>query len=85
MSDDLFKMVVRTFQSGFTYVSIWQPQHNDVILVGSDQPLHVDVDTIETALARQGVKEDLQRIDIPDAATFFYRLKCFLLHLCCAM
>jgi tetratricopeptide (TPR) repeat protein len=69
MSDDLFKMVVRTFQTSFSNVSIWQPQGNDVIMIGSDRTLTVDFDKIKAAIAMQHVKEDLQRIDIPDAAT----------------
>jgi predicted membrane-bound spermidine synthase len=69
MNDDLFKMVVRTFQSNFEYVSIWQPLNKDVIMIGSNQPLVLDIDRMQADIAMKSVKEDLQRINIPDVAT----------------
>jgi spermidine synthase len=69
MNDDLFKMVVRTFQSNFTYVTIWQSLWTDIIMVGSDQPLSIDYDRIQAAISAKDVQEDVQRIHIPDAAT----------------
>jgi len=69
MNDDLFKMVVRTFQSNFEYVSIWQPLSKDVIMIGSNQPLVLNIDRMQADIAMKSVKEDLQRINIPDVAT----------------
>jgi len=69
MNDDLFKMVVRTFQSSFEYVSIWEPLSKDVIMIGSNQPLVLDIDRMQADIAMKSVKEDLQRINIPDIAT----------------
>ena len=69
MNDDLFKMVVRTFQSNFTHVSIWQSLWADIIMVGSDQPLSIDYDKIRATMSAKDVQEDVQRIHIPDAAT----------------
>jgi len=69
MNDNLLKMVVRTFQSTFEYVSLWMPQGRDVILIGSQQPLVIDSDRIRNVLALSSVKEDLQRVNILDLAT----------------
>ncbi len=69
MNDDLFKIVVRTFQNSFPYVSIWQPVKFDVIMIGSIQPQLINYEKIHAAMTIKGVKEDLQRILIPDAAT----------------
>jgi spermidine synthase/tetratricopeptide (TPR) repeat protein/MFS family permease len=69
MNDDLFKMVVRTFQSSFKFVTIWQSMSVDVIMIGSDQPLLIDFKKMQTTMAMKEIKEDLQRISIPDAAT----------------
>jgi len=69
MNDDLFKMVVRTFQSSFKYVSIWQPLSKDVIMIGSNQPMVLDFNWMQTDISMKSVKEDLQRINIPDVAT----------------
>jgi spermidine synthase len=70
MNDELFKMVVRTFQSSFTHVSLWQSLNTDIIMIGSDQPISIDYDKIKQAMTGEEIKEDLQRISIPDAATF---------------
>ncbi|MCX6121783.1 MAG: fused MFS/spermidine synthase [Ignavibacteriales bacterium] len=69
MNDDLFKLVVRTFQSSFKYVSIWQPLDVDVIMIGSNQPITMTFERIQTAISLKGVKEDLQQIQLQDAAT----------------
>ena len=69
MNDDLFKLVVRTFQSSFKYVSIWQPLSSDVIMIGSNKPLTMDFDRMQAAISLRGVKEDLQQIQVHDAAT----------------
>ena len=69
MNDNLFKMVVRTFQSSFTYVSMWQPLDMDMIMIGSDQPISIDYDKIQTAMTVKKINEDMQRIHIPDATT----------------
>jgi spermidine synthase len=70
MNDELFKMVVRTFQSSFTHVSLWQSLYADIIMVGSEEPISIDYDKIKQAMTGKKIKEDLQRISIPDAATF---------------
>jgi predicted membrane-bound spermidine synthase/tetratricopeptide (TPR) repeat protein len=70
MNDELFKMVVRTFQSSFTYVSLWQALQADIIMIGSEEPISIEYDKIKQAMTEKRIKEDLQRISIPDAATF---------------
>jgi predicted membrane-bound spermidine synthase len=70
MNDELFKMIVRTFQSSFKYVSIWQPLTADVIMIGSEQPITIDYDKINAAMNVKEIQDDLKRISIPDAATF---------------
>jgi spermidine synthase len=69
MDDNLFKMVVRTFQSTFPNVSIWMPLDGDVIMLGSERPLPIEYNKIQMAFARKEVREDIGRIHIPDAAT----------------
>jgi spermidine synthase len=69
MNDDLFKMVVRTFQANFTYVSMFQPLGVDVIMLGSDQPIAMEYEKLQERMARQAIKEDLMRISLPDAAS----------------
>jgi spermidine synthase len=69
MSDDLFQLVVRTFQSSFPYVSIWQPLSDDVIMIGSRMPMNMDFDKVQAVISLKNVKEDLQQIQLQDAAS----------------
>jgi len=69
MDDKIFKMVTRTFQSSFSYVSMWQPQHGDVILIGSQQDIVIDFSKIKEAIRLPSVSQDLQRISISDMAS----------------
>ncbi len=70
MTDDLLKMVIRTFQSSFPHTSLWQPHFSDVIIIGSFLPIEIDYATIKSKFLNNKIKTDLQRIQIPDAATF---------------
>jgi spermidine synthase len=69
MNDDLLKMVVRTFQSSFAHVSIWQPLSVDIIMIGSNEPISVDLNKIQEEMAVKNIHEDITRIFIPDATT----------------
>ena len=69
MNDNIFKMVVRSFQSSFNFVSMWQPLNGDIMLIGCDQEIRFDFERLRTAIAMPAVKKDLDRITIPDIAT----------------
>lgn len=68
MSDDIFKMILRTFTSVFTHVTIWEIG-NDVLLLGSRTPIHVDFHQTEAIFNQTAIKADLQRIGIHTVAT----------------
>ncbi|MBI5464450.1 MAG: fused MFS/spermidine synthase, partial [Ignavibacteriales bacterium] len=68
MDDETFKLVVRTFQSSFKYVTLWQSLSTDVILLGSNTPLRYDNGRLTQRMRRPEVVRDLDRLGIRNAA-----------------
>jgi tetratricopeptide (TPR) repeat protein len=69
IDDATFKLVVRTFRSVFPHVLVWQSWSTDLMLVGSLEPVALDVDKLSKSFSILAVKNDLERITIPDPAT----------------
>ncbi len=69
MDDETLRLVLRTFQSIFPNVTVWQPFTSDVILIGSIDPLQPNFEALKKKFDIPRVKSDLANIDIPDAAT----------------
>ena len=70
IDDVTFKLVVRTFRSVFPHVIVWQSLTPDLLLIGSKDSVKLDEATLREKLSIPGVKKDLDRIQIPDVATF---------------
>jgi len=70
---ETFRMVVRTFQSVFPYVSLWvDPEFPDVIFLGSDEPIKINPVALNAQFAQdKKIAASLARIGYPDAASFF--------------
>ena len=68
MDDDLTRLVIRTFQQVFPYVTVWQAQATDILIVGSDHRFRFE-ERMEAALQNPRVKEDLNRVMVRNAAT----------------
>ncbi len=57
------KLIVATFRSVFPYASLWRPNHGDVILIGSFDPVPWDLARIRRRIESiPGVAEDLRSI-----------------------
>ena len=69
IDDATFKLVVRTFRSVFPHVMVWQSWSTDLLLVGSLEPVALDMDQLSKRFSTLAVKNDLERITIPDPAT----------------
>ncbi|MGB2867501.1 MAG: fused MFS/spermidine synthase [Bacteroidota bacterium] len=69
IDDETFKLVVRTFASSFSEVTVWQPMSSDVILIGSVGHQEIDADLLRSSFEQEPVKRDLSRILISDAPT----------------
>jgi predicted membrane-bound spermidine synthase len=64
MHDGIVELVLRTFNSVFRSVEIWDSCTGDIILVGSLQPWPTGPDTFRRGFAIPGVKSDLAQIGI---------------------
>ena len=61
---DLFRSIVRTFQSVFKELTIWQASRSDYLLVGAKGELVVDEAALARRISEEAVAADLQRIDV---------------------
>lgn len=70
---ETFRMVVRTFQSVFPYVSLWvDPEFPDVIFLGSNEPIKINPVALNAQFAQDPkIATSLARIGYPDAGSFF--------------
>ncbi|MCI0538293.1 MAG: fused MFS/spermidine synthase, partial [Verrucomicrobiales bacterium] len=71
--DNLVMLVLRTFQSVFPDVEIWESQLGDLILLGSRTPWHSSVDTFKKVYERPEPRADLQRIGLRTPESVFIR------------
>lgn len=69
VDDETFKMVVRSFQSAFPHVTLWQSLVADVVLIGSNESLSLDYQKLQAKINLPTVKEDLNRIQVMDVPT----------------
>ena len=67
LSNDILRLVLRTFADTFPHVSLWRPPAADIILVGSVAPLTLDLDRMDDGFA--AAREELGRIDIDNLLT----------------
>ncbi|HXG37505.1 MAG TPA: fused MFS/spermidine synthase [Bacteroidota bacterium] len=71
MGDETFQLVVRTLRETFPHVVMWQSLNKDMILFASEEPIQLDEARVRAKFDLPSVRQDLQRIAIPDAATLF--------------
>ncbi|MBN1825280.1 MAG: fused MFS/spermidine synthase [Candidatus Eisenbacteria bacterium] len=63
MSPRDFRITLRTFLSVFPYVQVWNADNN-VFLLGSDEPIQIDTESIRRRMESVEVRRDLDRIDV---------------------
>lgn len=66
IDDDILKLVMRTYCSVFPNVLLWQMQSNDVVFLGSDDPITLDRASLSKKFEAEGIKSDLGRILVAD-------------------
>lgn len=69
-NDAAFNMVLATFASVFPHVSIWEGRTSDMMLVGSSQPIPVDLDAMSRRFAEPAIKADCRRIGLTSFPLF---------------
>ncbi|MGA2684799.1 MAG: fused MFS/spermidine synthase [Verrucomicrobiota bacterium] len=62
--DDIVKLVLRTFNSVFPYVEIWDAGSGDIVILGSKQPWPSGPDVFRKGFAIERVRTDMEMIDI---------------------
>ena len=50
MDDESARMIIQTFVDVFPHVTIFWPQQMDVLLIGTKQPLEINIDSLRTAI-----------------------------------
>jgi tetratricopeptide (TPR) repeat protein len=65
LSEDNLRSVVASFAGSFEHVTIWQAT-SDVVLIGSDQPIRVDLTNLQRRLEQPAVARQLGRIGLND-------------------
>jgi spermidine synthase len=63
-------MHFRTFQSVFPYTMGWISVANEILIIGSDQPIRIDFNKLKTRLEEPEVKKALADIEIPNIFSF---------------
>ena len=64
MHDGIVRLVLRTFNSVFPYVEIWDSGGGDIIMLGSLQPWQTSPEVFRQSFGYNGVKSDLASIGI---------------------
>ena len=63
-------MHFKTFRSVFPYTMGWISVANEILIIGSDQPIRVDFEKLKQRLEEPEVKKALADIEIPDVFSF---------------
>ena len=63
-------MHFKTFLSVFPHAIAWMPVANEILLIGSDQPITIDFKKLKQRFAEPAVAKALQDIYLPDAFSF---------------
>ena len=68
LSDAEMRMTARSFQTVFPHTTVWfSPIRHHALLIGTREPLKVDLDLIATKLERPGVREELEPMGVREA------------------
>ncbi len=62
--DDIVKLVLRTFNSVFPYVEVWDAGSGDIVILGSKQPWPTGPAVFRKGFAIERVRTDMEMIDI---------------------
>ena len=63
-------MHFRTFQSVFPYTMGWMSVANEILIIGSDQPIQIDFEKLKVRLEEPEIKKALADIEIPNIFSF---------------
>lgn len=64
IDDEIFKLVLRTFQQEFPFTTVWHSLRNDVLLIGAQRPLLFSMESLRRKAMNEKVSRDLARINL---------------------
>jgi hypothetical protein len=64
VNDDIVRLVLRTFNSVFPYVEVWDTGIGDIVILGSKQPWPTGPDVFRRRFAIDRVRTDMWMIDV---------------------
>jgi spermidine synthase len=74
LAPENLKVVLRTFQTAFPETFVFNTiPYADLLLIGSVEPLRVDVEELERRASRRVLREDLRRVGVEGAAQLLAR------------
>lgn len=59
-----FRLVLRTFRLVFPHMTLWFSNRTDIVLIGSNRPLSVDLRRLRERAGKPDVRDDLRRCQI---------------------
>lgn len=64
ISPDNLRSILGTFHQVFPHLLIFQVENYDLLILGSFDPLYINMEALQERISRTKVREDLNRIDI---------------------
>jgi len=64
VNDDIVRLVLRTFNSVFPYIEVWDTGIGDIVILGSQQPWQTGPDVFRQGFAIDRVRTDMWMIDM---------------------
>jgi spermidine synthase len=73
LNDDLLDLVIRTFNSVFPAMEIWDVGEGDIVLLGSERPWKSDLEVYRRPFEVEGPRRDLASIGLTSATAIYAR------------
>lgn len=64
-----YEMILRTFRAVFSHATLWLTDKYSIVL-GANQPQHIDFELLTQRLSAAAVQESLQEVDLADPVSF---------------
>ncbi|MSU58862.1 MAG: hypothetical protein EXS35_11975 [Pedosphaera sp.] len=74
MHDGIVQMVLRTFGSVFPHMEIWDSNEGDIILIGSDRPWNLSLESLRHSYENRLTREDLESVGLGTPEALLARL-----------
>jgi len=74
MHDGIVEMVLRTFNSVFPVMEIWDTNEGDIILLGSDRPWNMTIESLRQSYTNEKVRKDMESIGLNTPEALLARL-----------